>query len=140
MGSESQNSTFPEHGHVAYQIKRISIMQQHGCKYFAYIPPQTLGMGSVGQNSTFSEHGHISYQIKENHECNNKVLNILPVDTPPPSDPRDGVSRSKINFCELGHVAYQIEENLGYSNMVENISLADPYPPPTLGMGSVGQN
>ena len=32
MGSKGQNSTVPEHGHVAYQIKWNHEMQQHGGK------------------------------------------------------------------------------------------------------------
>ena len=61
---------------------------QHGSKYFAprppytFNPPLTLGMGSIGQNSTFSERGHVAYEIKKNHECNNMLANILPIDPP----------------------------------------------------------
>ena len=33
-GTIGQNSTFSEHGHVAYQIKWNHEMQQHGSKYF----------------------------------------------------------------------------------------------------------
>ena len=42
--------------------------------------PPTLMMGTAGLKSTFSENGHVAYQIKENHECSNKVANILPAD------------------------------------------------------------
>ena len=45
-GSIGQNSTFAEHGHVAYQFKGNQEMQQHGGKYFAHRPPAprpTLG-------------------------------------------------------------------------------------------------
>ena len=100
-GSMCQNSTFLEHGLVAYQFKVNHFMQQHGSKkmptdpYPPPLPPPTLGMGSVGQNSTSSEHGHVTYQIKENHECSNMVANILPADTP---DPGNGVNRSKFNL------------------------------------------
>ena len=37
MGSVGRNSTFSEHGHLAYQL-RESRMQQHGSKYFARSP------------------------------------------------------------------------------------------------------
>ena len=57
MGSIGQNSTFSEHGHVAYQIKGNHEMQQHS---------------------------HAAYQIKENHECISMVANILPTDPNPP--------------------------------------------------------
>ena len=86
MGSASQNSTFSEHGHVAYQNK-----ENHECSNMVanILPadpqPPTLGMWSVGQNSAFSEHGHVAYQIKENQECSNMIANILPTDTPLPT-------------------------------------------------------
>ena len=64
MGSIGQNSTFLEHGHVAYQIKG-----NHECTNMvanilpAEAPPTpvTLGMGSIGKKSTFLEHGHVAY-------------------------------------------------------------------------------
>ena len=37
--STGQNSTFSEHGHVAYPIKWNHQKQQHGSKYFAHRPP-----------------------------------------------------------------------------------------------------
>ena len=64
-GSIGQNSTFTEHGHVAYQIKWNHEMQQHGSKYFACRPiPQDPSVCS--QNSTLSGHGHVAYQIDWN--------------------------------------------------------------------------
>ena len=41
-----QKSTFSEYGHVAYQNKMKSQMQQHDSKYFAgrHPPPQTMVM------------------------------------------------------------------------------------------------
>ena len=62
MGSIGQNSTFSEHGHVAFQIK-----ENHDCSNTVpYIlpadpPNPTLEMGSIGK-------GHVAYQIKWNHE------------------------------------------------------------------------
>ena len=38
-GTIGQNSTFSEHGHVAYQIKWNHEMQQNGSKYFVRRPP-----------------------------------------------------------------------------------------------------
>ena len=35
-GTIGRNSTFSEHGHVAYQIKWNHEMQQHGSNYFAW--------------------------------------------------------------------------------------------------------
>ena len=55
MGSVGENSTFSEHGDVAYEIKK-----NHECSNIvAHIlpadplpPNKPLGMGSVGENST----------------------------------------------------------------------------------------
>ena len=65
LGLKGPNSTFLEHGHVAYQIN----VNHEGSSMVANIlpaypppPPPALGMGSVGQNSTFSEYGHVAYQ------------------------------------------------------------------------------
>ena len=38
LGSKGQNSTFLEHGHVAYQMKGNPKMQQYGSKYFVRRP------------------------------------------------------------------------------------------------------
>ena len=131
--AKGQNSTFTEHGHVAYQIKgnhecstmvanilptdpypplpTTTTLQQHGSKYFACILPHHHPLDGVkGQNSTFSEHGHVAYQIKENQECNNMVANILPAD-PPTHTLTQGMGSIGQNstFSEHGHVAYQIK-------------------------------
>ena len=50
LGSIVQNSTFSEHGHAAYQIKKESQMQQHGRKYFRSRPPPRQHWGSKCQN------------------------------------------------------------------------------------------
>ena len=64
MGSKGQNSTFSEHGHVAYQIKDNYECSNMVANILPKDPPNTtLGMGSVDQNLTFSEHGHVAYQI-----------------------------------------------------------------------------
>ena len=67
--SIGQNSIFPEHGHVAYQIKGNHSMQYHGSKYFAREPlptlsphPLTLWLRPKGQNSTF--HNMVMLHIK----------------------------------------------------------------------------
>ena len=77
MGSMGQNSTFSEHGHVAYQIKDNHECSNMVANILPTDPPNTtLGMGSVDQNLTFSEHGHVAYQIKENHKCSHMEANI----------------------------------------------------------------
>ena len=104
-GSKGQNSTFSEHGHVAYQI-----IENHECSNMvANILPkdphsQPLGMGSIGQNSIFSGHCHVAYQIIENHECSIMVANILLADPPPPPlrpDPGSGVNMSEFNLQNM---------------------------------------
>ena len=55
-----QNSTFSEHGHVAYQIKG-----KLGCKYLARRPPPPPDTRSQ-KVKTFSEHCHVAKQIKGN--------------------------------------------------------------------------
>ena len=77
-------ATRPGTGHVAYQIKRESRMQQHGSKYFACRFPRPRGWGQIIKNSTFSELGHVEYQIKWNHECSNMVANMFACRPPCP--------------------------------------------------------
>ena len=58
-----------------------------------------------------------------------------------PTDPGDGVNRSKFSFSERGHVAYQFKGNYEMqhygSKYIAHRAVSPP--PPTLGMGSVGQ-
>ena len=76
MGSIGQKSTFSEHGHVAYYIKRIhkTLLQT----------PTPLPKVKI----PLSEYSHVAYQIKGNQECSNIVANILPA-APSPNDPRE---------------------------------------------------
>ena len=94
MGSKVQNSTFSEHGHVAYQIK-----ENHECSNMVpnilLADTLTLGMGQIGQNLPFSEHGHIIYQFKGNQKMQQHGSKYLPSPRP---DPGDGVRRSKFKF------------------------------------------
>ena len=89
MRSVDQNSTFPEHVNVAYQINENQECSNMVANILlADLPglplPQTLGIRSVGQNSTFSKHVNVAYQINENQECSHMVANILTADPPPP--------------------------------------------------------
>ena len=95
MGSIGQNSTFSEHGHVAYQIKWNHEMQQHGSKYFARRPPMPL-THSIGQKSTFSEHCHVASQRMQQH--GSKYFACRP---PFPQDPRVWGPKSKIQFFQI---------------------------------------
>ena len=99
--SKGQNSTFSEHGHVAFKIKLNGIMVAN----ILPADPQTLAVRSKGQNSTVSEYGQVVYQIKWNHECSNMQAHILSLHRP--STPVVG-SKVKTFFFESSHVAYQI--------------------------------
>ena len=90
-GTIGQNSTFSEHGHVAYQIKWNHEMQQHCSKYFVRrSPPHTHThihsplTGLIGQNSAFSVHGHVAYPIKWNHEMQQHSSNYFACRPPCP--------------------------------------------------------
>ena len=63
VGSKGQNSTFSEHGHVAYQIKgneECSSMQAH---ILSLHTPSTPGVGSKVKTFFFGEYSHVAYQI-----------------------------------------------------------------------------
>ena len=141
MGSKGKNSTFSEHGHVAYQITgnhECSNMVAKSLPTDAPIPypPLTLGMGSVGQIQPFQNRVMLQYQNKENHECNNMVANIIPQTPCLPSVPGDGLSRSKFIFTEHGHVAYQVKGNQEMQlHSSKYFAHRPPHPTPTLGWG-----
>ena len=59
VGSKGQNSTFSEHGHVAYQIKGNGAACKH--IFSPYTHPQPVGWI---KRLYKSECGHVSYQIK----------------------------------------------------------------------------
>ena len=52
-GFKGQNSTFLEHGHVAYQIKWNHECSNMVANILPAEPPDPLGMGVKGQNSFF---------------------------------------------------------------------------------------
>ena len=76
MGSKDQNSTFSEHGHVAYQIKGNPEFSNMVANTLLTDPP-TIGIKRWKFN--FSEQCHVLSNYG-NHECSNMVANILPVD------------------------------------------------------------
>ena len=84
IGTKAQNSTFQEHGHVAYQTKGNHEFSNRIATILPTDQPPTRPLG-WDQNSSFSEHGHVAYQIKGNHECSNMVATILPADSPHPT-------------------------------------------------------
>ena len=88
-GSIGQNSTFLEHGHVAYiKLKGITKCSNMVANVLPadrpLSPMMTLGNGVKRSKFNFSEHGHVAYQIEGNPECHYMVANILPTDSPPP--------------------------------------------------------
>ena len=85
-GSNGQNSTLPEHGHIAYQIKG-----NHKCSNLVAnsLPGDSLPLplGPKCQTSLFLEHGHVAYQIKGYHKCSNMVEIFCPQTPSPLTDP-----------------------------------------------------
>ena len=130
MGSKVQNSTFSEHGHVAYQIK-----ENHECSNMVptilLADTLTLGMGQIGQIYLFQNMGTLNINIKEIRKCSSKVANICP-EMPTPS-PRPWGWGQKVKmqlFQNMVKLHIKIKENHECSNVVANILPADP-PPPT---------
>ena len=80
------NSTFTEHGHVAYQINRNIEMQQHGSNCFAARLPSPTTLGDWGQKvkiQLFQNMVMLDIEYIVITKCSNMVANILPTDPPP---------------------------------------------------------
>ena len=107
-----KKSTFPEYGHVAYQIKWNEMYKQ---TFRPYVHLQPLEWGQKIK-TFFSENGHVAYQIKENDMYNNMQAILLSLHTL--STPGVGLKQF---FSENGCVAYQIKGNEMYDNMQANI-------------------
>ena len=96
MGSIGQNSTFSEHGHIAYQIKG-----NHQCSNMVanilpspppLPPPHPRPWDGINMSKfNFSAHGYVAYQIKGNHEMQHYDSKHFPTDPLPPiPDPWKG--------------------------------------------------
>ena len=104
VGSKVQNSTFSEHGHVAYQIK-----ENHKCSNMVtnILLADTLTLGQIGQNLPFSEHGHIEYQFKGNQKMQQQGSKYLPRDANALASTLGmGSEGQNSTFSEYSHVAY----------------------------------
>ena len=65
VGSKGQNSSFPEYGHVAYQIQGNDECSSMVANILpADSSPDPRG-GILTQNSIFSEHGHVHIKLIE---------------------------------------------------------------------------
>ena len=106
MGSKGQNSTFSEHGHVAYQIK-----DNHECSnmvanilpsdHHTPTPPPPLRMGSSGEKSIFRTWNHEMQQY-----CSKCFAGRPP---PHPVDPRGMGSKGQHSvFTENGNVIIKL--------------------------------
>ena len=100
VGVKRKKTTFSEHGHGAYLIKR-NTNEQHGSKYFAGRPPPQPNPGD-GVNSlkfNFFRTWSCCTSNKGNLEMQQHGRNILPA-TPPPSSmtSEDWVNRSKLTW------------------------------------------
>ena len=98
---EGSNSTFSEHGHVAYQIKK----NHKGSNYVAIIlparPPPDPGYEvSRSKIQLFQNMLMLHIKLMRIKNAVNMVAKILTADWPPPTPPDPGyeVSRSKFNF------------------------------------------
>ena len=90
MGSVDQNSTFSEHGHLAYKIKvnhEFNNMVANILHADSALPQDPWVWGL---NLTFPEQGHVVYQIKGINECN-KMVTLFWLPDPPFIPPALGV-------------------------------------------------
>ena len=125
-GVSRSNSTFLEHGHVAYQIKWNHEVHQNGNNYLACWPlPHGPWIGSIGQNSFFF---HNIAMFKGITKCNNMVANILLADTP--SDPRDGSIGLRSTFQNRVLLHIKLKGITKCSNMVANYFASKNHPLP----------
>ena len=137
MGSKDQNSTFSEHGHVAYQIK-----DNHECSNMvANIlpadppPPSTLDMRSVGLKVNFFRTWSCCISnLRESRmqQHGSKYVASRPPYHPPPP-PGSGMEKIGQNstFSEYGHIAYQIKLNHKIQQHGSKYFARRPPPPPT---------
>ena len=77
-GQKVKNSTFSEHGHIAYNIKSNHKCSNMVANILPTAPHPIPDPRVKRSNLTFAEHDHVAYQIKGNHECSSMVANILP--------------------------------------------------------------
>ena len=77
-GSKGCNSTFSEHGHIAYKIKGNHKCSNMVANILPAAPPPSPDPRVKRLNLTFAEHDHVAYQIKGNREYSNMEANILP--------------------------------------------------------------
>ena len=105
IGPLGQNSTFSEHGHVAYQIKENHQIQQHSSKIFDRRPLPDPAVGVKSSKFNVFKHGHI--KLKEITKCSSMVANNLPAD--PSLTLGIGSIGQNSTFSEHCQVTYQIK-------------------------------
>ena len=77
-GQKVKNSTFSEHGHIAYNIKGNHKCSNMVANILPAAPHPSPDPRVKRSNLTFAEHDHVAYQIKGNPECSSMVANNLP--------------------------------------------------------------
>ena len=129
-GVKRSNSTFLEHGHVAYQIKGNHECSSMVANNLPADPPKTLGDGdNRSKFNFFSENGLVAYKIKGNHECSDMVANIKLADTPPPP-PGPGGWGQQVKFQLFQNMVklhIKLKGITKCSSMVSTILPADLY-------------
>ena len=114
MESKGQNSTFSEHGHVAYQIKDNHECSNMAANILPTDPPYPHPRDGVSRSKFNFFQNMVMLHIKLKKITNAATWKqILSLQTPIPQlpSPGNGVSRSNSTFLEHGYVAYQIKWN-----------------------------
>ena len=130
LGSKGQNSTFLEHGHVAYQIKG-----NHECSMVENILTANPGLWGWGQQVIIQLMQNMVMLHIKLKGITNEATGSKYFDRRRPSLPHPRPWGSKFNFFRTWSCAYQIRENHECSNMVAIITPADPLPSLTLRWG-----
>ena len=81
MRSKGQNSTFSEHGHVAYQIKCSQECSNIVANILPADPKSLPSSPDPGGGVKIQR--RVAYQIKGNLKCSNMIANTLAADPPP---------------------------------------------------------
>ena len=141
MGSVGHNSTFSEHGHVAYQIKENQECSNMVANIMPADPPSpSIRTGLIVKFQLFHYMVMLHIKLKGITKCSNTVTNIC-LQTPHcPLTFGIGSIGQKLTFSEHGHVAYQIKGNNEMQQHGSKYFAGRPSSPLTGGMGSIGQN
>ena len=138
LGSKGPNSSYPENGHVTYQIKWNHKVQQHGTNILPAHPlPMTLRV--KWSKFILPEWWYVACQIKGNHECSNMITNILPADPHP--HPTLGLWQTI--FYHVAAFRYSLLFHMQHDHVLKKLKFDLLTPSPKnveVGCGVCGQN